>query len=391
MTSQSPSSSPEPSSSTTMTRWYIDTRPLTSSGTSSLPLLETLQPADQETIKKYYHLTDRHMSLASYLLKYLFIHRACRVPWGEITISRTPEPHRRPCFIPPPSPSASRGSEDGDGECVVPSVEFNVSHQASLVALAGCIVPSSSSSSSTILHSHPSPSPPPSASQSTTPQLGIDVTCTNEPFRPRRKDSIPRTRKQLADFVDIFSEVFSRRELDTIKTTPIPASASQQLLSSKEEEEEKEVKYRYRLFYTYWALKEAYIKMTGEALLAPWLRELEFRNVAAPEPILPVPASTTTTRDGAGDNPAVWGTPYTGIQTFLHGKKVDDVRIEVVAFEKDYLVATAARGAGFGAGSGSRPAGMDRDPWAEFRRIEIERDVGPCARGECGCLKDSER
>ena len=119
-----------------LTRWYIDTRQLTST-CSSLPLLETLQLSDQVTVKKFYHLADRHMSLASYLLKYYFIHSACRIPWNEITISRTPEPHRRPCFLP-----ASRTRPDGTP---IPNVEFNLSHQASLVALAGCIIPSSCS------------------------------------------------------------------------------------------------------------------------------------------------------------------------------------------------------------------------------------------------------
>ncbi len=39
-----------------------------------------------------------------------------------------------------------------------------------------------------------------------------------------------------------------------------------------------------RRFYTFWALKEAYVKMTGDALLADWLRVLEFRKVRAPRP-----------------------------------------------------------------------------------------------------------
>src|SRR5436190_23914963 len=85
-----------------LTRWYLDTRSLTANS-ASLPLLSTLQPPDQETVRKFYHLSDRHMSLASYLLKYLFIHRTCHVRWHEIVISRTPEPHRRPCYLSPPS------------------------------------------------------------------------------------------------------------------------------------------------------------------------------------------------------------------------------------------------------------------------------------------------
>ncbi|KAL2221559.1 4'-phosphopantetheinyl transferase NpgA [Thermoascus aurantiacus ATCC 26904] len=385
MTSQSTSETPS------MTRWYIDTRPLTAT-TISLPLLETLQLADQETVKKYYHLADRHMSLASYLLKYLFIHRTCRIPWSEVTISRTPEPHRRPCFV--PSPSRSSGK---DGRSI-PNVEFNVSHQASLVALAGCIIPSSSSlSTATAIFSHPSPSSAPTQS---IPQIGIDITCVDEPSRRGRKDSVPTTRKQLADFVDIFAEVFSRRELDAIK--PVPASSSssssttQQGSATVGGKEEEAVRSRLRLFYTYWALKEAYIKMTGEALLAPWLRELEFTDVVAPEPVDPLSTNTATGGDGGAEreqdnDSAVWGTPYTGTQTWLRGKRVEDVRIEVVAFERDYLVATAARGGGLGAGSRPDDArgagqGRDRDPWGEFKKIEIERDVAPCARGECRCL-----
>lgn len=129
------------------------------------------------------------------------------------------------------------------------------------------------------------------------------------------------------------------------------------------------VKAGLRLFYTYWALKEAYIKMTGEALLAPWLRELEFTDVVAPGP---VPESG-------------WSKPYTGVRTWLHGKEVQDVRVEVEAFEADYLVATAARGRRIGARS--RDDSIDRDPWQVLEEINIEKDVAPCATGSCRCLE----
>ncbi|KAK4913981.1 hypothetical protein LTR66_017180, partial [Elasticomyces elasticus] len=49
--------------------------------------------------------------------------------------------------------------------------------------------------------------------------------------------------------------------------------------------EKEECGVRMRKFYTSWALKEAYIKMVGEGLLAPWLRELEFEGV----PVVPAP------------------------------------------------------------------------------------------------------
>ena len=339
-----------------LVRWYIDTRQLTST-TSSLPLLDTLQPADQETVKKFYHLPDRHMSLASYLLKYLFIHRTCRVPWPEIQISRTQAPHCRPCFIPSPK---SHGQSIA---IAIPNIEFNVSHQASLVALAGTTLPPSTSPPN-VVFSHPIPSSTPLPS---IPQVGIDITCADE-RRGSRASSPPTTHQALAEFVNIFAEVFSERELQTIRTARGPSLAPGRQTSQAE------ILYGLRMFYTYWALKEAYIKMTGEALLAPWLRELEFTDVIAPEPPQELP----------------WSQPYTAIKTWLRGELVEDVRIEVVAFGNEYLVATAARGAGIGAASRALGGGLgvgNIDPWQALEKVDIEKDIAPCARGSCGCLK----
>lgn len=129
-----------------------------------------------------------------------------------------------------------------------------------------------------------------------------------------------------------------------------------------------------RLFYTYWALKEAYIKMTGEALLAPWLRELVFTDVAAPEPL-----------GSASSSGSSWSAPYTGVRTWLYGQEVKDVRIEVVGFEEDYIVATAARGGEIGARSGT--VDVSEDPWQlGLERVDIDQDIKRCATGPCGCL-----
>lgn len=72
----------------------------------------------------------------------------------------------------------------------------------------------------------------------------------------------------------------------------------------------------------------------------------------------------------------------------LYGREVPEVRLEVVAFGNDYVFATAARGSGFGnsVGEEGEMEGEGRVRWDEFRLVDIERDVGPCARGECGCL-----
>lgn len=332
-----------------LVRWYIDTRPLTSS-TYTLPLLETLQSPDQETVKKYYQLPDRHMSLASYLLKYLFIHRTCRIPWEEIHISRTPAPHRRPCFVPTKSSHQA-----------IPNVEFNVSHQASLVALAGTIYsPSDFSPKTVFTQPVPSGAPLPSV-----PQVGIDITCADEK-RGSRASNPPTTHDALAEFVDIFAEVFSPRELKTMKNARGPT------LPPGPQKNVAEVQYGLWMFYTYWALKEAYIKMTGEALLAPWLRELEFTDVIVPQ-----------TSDVTGQ----WSRPYTGVRTLLHGKLVEDVRVEIVAFGREYLIATAVRGAGIGAGSHVLDGVESADPWESLESIDIDKDITACATGLCHCLE----
>lgn len=209
------------------------------------------------------------------------------------------------------------------------------------------------------VYSAPKPSSAPIPS---VPQVGIDVTCVDEPGR--RRDKAPRTLKDVTDFIDIFKEVFSQKELDTIKRAASPSAVSTTRPLAEV------IKSAMRLFYAYWALKEAYIKMTGEALLAPWLRELEFTNVLAPPPV-------------ADEEADKWSDPYTGVQTLLYGKIVEDVRVELVAFEADYLVATAARGANLG--EVVRDV-TQIDPWKELVSIDIERDVRPCATGTCQCL-----
>ncbi|KAL4910242.1 hypothetical protein BDW74DRAFT_49866 [Aspergillus multicolor] len=319
-----------------LTRWYIDTRHLTVS-TTALPLLETLQATDQTAVQKYYHMKDKHMSLTSNLLKYLFIHRTCRVPWSSIVISRTPDPHKRPCYIPSSDSKAS-------GEDTVVNVEFNVSHQASMVAIAGTTIP-------------PGVTPK--------PEVGLDITCVNE--RQGRKGE-ERSLDALHKYIDIFSEVFSAAEMDAMRSLHGAPSSSSPT-------GERLVEYGYRLFYTYWALKEAYIKMTGEALLAPWLRELEFSNVIAPAAVAE-----------SGEVADQFGEPYTGVKTTLYKKVVEDVRIEVAALNGDYLFATAARGGGLGAGPQSEPGSESPDAWMPFKKLDIERDIRPCATGVCSCL-----
>lgn len=105
-----------------------------------------------------------------------------------------------------------------------------------------------------------------------------------------------------------------------------------------------------RHFYAHWCLKEAYVKMT-----APWLKDVEFRNVQ-------VPLSNSQMSRGAqkkGD----WGQTCSDVEIWSHGEKVTDVRLAIQAFREDYMIVTACSKIGV--------------PLATFKELILERDVYP--------------
>ncbi|KAJ5591571.1 4'-phosphopantetheinyl transferase A [Penicillium hispanicum] len=383
----------------TLARWYIDIREWEAHGLD-LPLLNVISPAEQEAVKRFHHAADKRMSLASHLLKYLYIHHACGVPWKDIVLTRTALPENRPYFKCPSGPH----------------IDFNVSHQAGLTILAGTIAVDQQK-----FQSHATEGIPPLLSR-----LGIDVTCVNEHRRKRLT-----TYEELVEFVSIFSEVFSDRELSAMKNPLSTLRQARDLGLAKAFPEpdtpESIARFGVRLFYSYWALKEAYLKMTGDALLAPWVRTLEFTNVIPPDPVELLPASKpygqAKDQKHIPQSPKNWGPPYKGVKITMGGRSIDDVRIQLAAFESDYIVATAGRGPPVGPIPQESEAGdqhhlpgqikldsgdqtqnlripihakkvvgdMDpwhvpfaiTDPWLPMQEIDIELDVRACAEGRC--------
>lgn len=382
----------------TLVRWYINTREWEANGLD-LPLLDALRPAEQEAVKRYHHASDRRMSLASHLLKYFYIHHACGVPWKDITFSRTPMPENRPYY-------ASKS---------VTQVDFNVSHQASLTILAGVIAPSHEELAVQAVQGIvPSP-----------PRIGIDITCVNERRKPMK------TMKDFTEFVSIFSEVFSSKEMATMQNPISTLRRARELglaASFPSDDDATVIEFGLRLFYSYWALKEAYLKMTGDALLAEWVRHLEFANVIPPAPVDPLIASKpyglSTNSEPIPQSPHNWGMPYTDVEVSRDGELIEDVRLQLQAFESDYIVATAGRGCPVGpipqvcenAGDHHLPtlprllspgceARANRipisahiavgqldpwcpdshivDPWLPMQEVDIEHDVRACAEGRC--------
>lgn len=254
--------------------------------------LSLLPAKEQESVLRYHRPSDAALSLGSYILKHLAITRNCDVSWSASILSRHPE-NGKPCYVVP--------KEGGT------AVEFNVSHHGEVVVLV--------------------------ASEGSERQVGIDVVKV-EMKGAEKEGGWER-------WVRVFEDVFSKGEIETlVGYTPVAAN------------DEKAKRLRMRLFYSYWALKEAYIKLTGEALLAKWLKELEFKKARAPEEAI------------EGE----WGEIVEDVEIWLGGEKVENVKIELQALGSEYMVATAVDGQ---TGAGSN--------FPSFEEIKVERDVFPIA------------
>ncbi|KZF21519.1 4'-phosphopantetheinyl transferase [Xylona heveae TC161] len=416
-------------------RWLLDTRKWVVEvhpDSQYQRALHKITADEQKAVGKYLHDKDRLMSLGSHLLKYSAISTVCGTSWSDISIGR--DEFGKPIYVTSPLPhnaSTLPSSLNSTSSNPVPSarpIQFNVSHQAGLVALVG--IPSSSV------------------------RVGIDIVCVDE-----RDDykSIQR-RGGMAEWVSMYDEVFSAGEISDMKrcacgvdldldlasedstgtgTAPGTVPETQTHVSADELapviqdgarplRPNTEVTLRLhsgrivtfnanliidaqlRLFYAHWCLKEAYIKMTGEALLAGWLKELEFRNVRPPKPAGPraieaqlvglggIQAQSVGLGGSLGqphgqsqsqpndrnlglghDQPKGhadprWGTTVTDFDTVFRGQKVPNLRIDLTAFEQQYMIATAVLEAG---PSEDFQGGDDKFP--DFKDINLERDVFP--------------
>lgn len=327
-----------------ITCWVIDTRSLWPgkdiwSAPGAPEAMSLISMQEQKAISTKMFIQDARMSLASALIKRLYVSKTLDIPWKDVALARKGDPkHGKPCAV------------DAVGR-PIEGIDFNVSHQAGLVALIGW------KGSNRHNYNHAggiegSLSSPDRESFESKVMVGVDIVCVNERDDYRTVDA-----EGMDGWVDIYDFVFSDEERWSMKYDVDYVPLSDGTTLSKEDlgrhdrcvhrnknivlrtPSEKEVSFssnelidaKLRRFYTYFCYKEAYIKLSGEALLAPWIKQLEFNNVRSPKPI----------KDDASGK---WGEVVEDVEVHLHKSNVEDVRMKIVAFEKNIMLSTAIQG-----------------------------------------------
>lgn len=283
-------------------------------------------------------IADARMSLASALLKRLYVSQALGIPWHQVKLARRGDPkHGKPCAVLSNGKSAP--------------IDFNVSHQAGLVALVGWKCTQADDNS----------------------QVGVDIVCVNE-----RDDYRTIDQEGFDGWVDVYEEVFSEDERWDMKFKVDSITLLDGRIINGEDIGRNDrcvkrdiqleatlpsgerhcfnsdllIEAKLRRFYVFFCYKEAYIKLSGEALLAPWLKQLEFQNVKSPRSGTVARCSTHGT----------WGQKVDDVEVIFYGKRVSNVKMSIQAFEENFMIATAIQG----------PSGL---VMPSFIKLDLEHDI----------------
>ncbi|KAF2224204.1 hypothetical protein BDZ85DRAFT_273365 [Elsinoe ampelina] len=318
-----------------LTLWLLDTRSLwpgSSIKTAAPHPLSLLPTADQVPILRKHHITDARMSLASALLKRLYTSQVLCIPFPTTAIARRHNPqHGKPAALLPSGAFAN--------------FDFNVSHQAGLVTLIG-YAPADAGAAL-------------ARGRDPAVLVGTDVTLPGERDDYRAVDA-----EGVDGFVDVFAEVFSDAErfdmafsvdyvtlLDGRVVEGRDLGRADRVVRRGEEvvvrvldgrggeevvrfDSELVTEAKLRRFYAFFAYKEAYIKLAGEALLAGWLKELEFRGVRSPRPGAPARCAME----------GMWGGREEGVEVWLKGERVRDTQMDLRAYDEGFIIASAIKG-----------------------------------------------
>ncbi|KAK3298622.1 uncharacterized protein B0H64DRAFT_471887 [Chaetomium fimeti] len=277
--------------------WYPEVTQTKQLETHAARAFALLPPANRAPILRYHHARDAKMALASALLKHYAIARLAQTPtaaattWSEtVATAFTRDARTKPVYIDPVT-----GRQP---------VAFNVSHQAGVVAIVA-------------VAGYPADV---EGGVGVGVEVGVDVVCTSE---RRARDHAMLAGEGWAAFVDMHADVLAPGEVAYLKHRVLAGPATAEGVYDG----------KLRSFYTLWALREAYVKLTGDALLADWLGELEFRGFQPPKPTAgwDVPA-----REEEGE-------VVKDIEIWFRGRRVEDVNMCLRSIGEDYMIATAVR------------------------------------------------
>lgn len=269
-----------------------------STGLDAQRALSFLLPAEKANVLRFFHPRDAKLALGSNLLKRRAIVDSCHIPWEDAIVG--PDHNRKPSYR--PTKAGAQG------------VEFNTSHHGTLVALVGA----------------------PGERR----KVGTDV------VQIQWEKDYPAVKKDgFEKWANTYEAVFSAREAADIARYKPPGKL-------KGDEQSRA---QLRHFYAHWCLKEAYVKMTGEALLAPWLKDMEFRNVQ-----VPLPLSQTKQEERRGK----WGQTCIAHDMWFKGVKITNVTVEIQAFGDDYMIATAV-------------SDLAATAVAPFKELDVDLDLYP--------------
>jgi 4'-phosphopantetheinyl transferase len=346
-----------------VTCWILDTRKLwpgdnilTAKGAAEAMSLVSIQ--EQNVIRGKMFVQDARMSLGSALIKRAYITQATGQKWRDVRLGKKGHAkHGKPCAV------------DAAGR-PLHNIDFNVSHQGGLVVLIGyCGNQNHEFSPSGMVYGMISPT-----SQTDDVTAAVDIVCVNERDDYRTIDS-----EGLDGWVDIYDSVFSDEERWSMKYDVDYVTLLDGTILHRDDigrhdrciDRNKQISLKtpngkqhtfssdcildakLRRFYAYFCYKEAYIKLSGEALLAPWLKQLEFFNVRSPRPGAPPRCSTHGT----------WGEEIDDVQVHMHGKPVPDVQMRIQSFEENFMISSAIQGEIQGL---SMPA---------FKTLDLESDI----------------
>lgn len=342
-----------------LTCWLLDTRNLWPGShiTQAAPeLLDLISEPERKVCSTKMWIADAKMSLGSALLKRLYISQTLGIPWHEVRFGKKGNPkHGKPCAY------------DKEGKIIL-GIDFNVSHQAGLVALIGWDGRKHKNQSYNANGTANAPM------KDGMVHVGTDIVCVNERDDYRTIDA-----EGFDSWVDVYEEIFSEEERWDMKyNVDYVTLLDGTTLSSDEVGRGDRCMRRYgdltatrrngtkvtfgsdllieaklRRFYTFFSYKESYIKVVGEGLLASWLKQLEFLNVRSPKPGTVARCSTHGT----------WGEIVDDVEVHMYNQKVEDIKMQIQSFEEDFMISTAIKGE------------IEQSEIPTFKKLNLEHDV----------------